>query len=1170
MGTNQSPISKWFTNTRDQAYALFDIMYSNTANNTGCKKEDLANAFVHAYVSATLSKKIGSTLALNLGYLKEIATRNDEISNFGGLLPAFLDTNRDLWNNQKGIEYAHKNFANDKELAHAIFEDVMSPNSNFIVDYLNDSRRWSQNATENNLWDIIKQSTFIMQAISESIKGYFLQAQSTQPIVVDPILLDLNGDGVIGTTALKDGVYFDHNGDKFAEKTSWVSKDDGILVIDKNNNGNIDNGSEIFGDNYVKSNGSKATSGFDALRDLDNNNDGVISAEDSEFSNIKILKGDGTLLTLEEAGITSISLSSTVKNEVDENGNTLVSSGSFVRSDGSVGSLGDFNLVVDRVDSVEVDKVEVSEEVSALPDVRGFGLVRSLHQAMMLDNSGELKRLVEGFVNSSSAAERRNIIGEILYKWSGADKASVSDGYHYKGKKLYVIEQFVGRKFIGINNDGHPNAWAAPLLDNCFNKISDYVYYSLGIQVDGELKSIYDLIELEYSFDDESVRYNFDKVIGYIDSVIEDNDGNGKDKLLEVTQIIRAFGFDKKDGYNEYVEHYSSMGEEYKNILDVVGKISIQGTEFDDNIEGTMSADAVFGGGGNDTIMSRQGDDLVYGGEGEDYIDACDGNDIVYGGAGNDSIMGGAGNDVLYGGDGNDSIDGGYGDDTIYGEGGDDVISAVGGSSTIYGGSGNDVINVKAHYNTIDGGDGNDTIKVEQGFGNSIIMGGKGDDVIEVEKYDSRYSGNVSAVYIYCLGDGNDVIKRTWPEIDDMLRFGEGITKDNIIFRGEERDLIIEFKDNEGSIRLEGALYGNSSSTVKKIAFRDGSVMDVMEIVEKGFSIRGDEGDNTIKGTIADDIIYGYGGNDSLLGDDGDDVIYGGEGNDTISGGRGHSLLYGGAGNDSIIGNYGNDTIYGEDGDDYINAGYGNDTIYGGNGNDTIISGSTNGYEYAYIEGGDGNDRIEILAGINTIVGGKGDDYIYTGSTSSLAVSFNGGCDQFIYNLGDGNDTINNYGPNDTDTLRFGEGITLDNILFRASGNDLIISFKDNEGSIRIEYGAMSNNTSYRIENYKFSDGTVLSYEGMMEIKRAQEEAATAGVQKQTESLGALDGDTAGLCELSDNGCDGDNGSLITNYDINKIIQDMAGYDTAEDAMMSYSDDINQEKELMTLVNSGV
>ncbi len=321
---NVSPISKWFVTTRERAYALFDIMYNNTTNNTGYKKEDLSNAFVHAYVSATLSKKIGSTLTLQLGYLKELNTKNEEILNFGGLLPAFLDTNRDLWNNQMGIEYARKGFKNEIRLAEAIFDNIMSENSDFIVDYLNDTRRWNKEATADTLWDIIKKSSnfILLEAIPQTTKDNFDQANVAGIPGADPILVDLNGDG-IKTTKLEDGIYFDHGKDGFKESSAWVDENDGILAIDKNNNGTIDNGSEIFGDNYIKSDNSKATSGFDALKDLDSNNDGIINSEDESFSQIKILKGDGTLLTLEEAGITSINLNSTESNTTDENGNTL-------------------------------------------------------------------------------------------------------------------------------------------------------------------------------------------------------------------------------------------------------------------------------------------------------------------------------------------------------------------------------------------------------------------------------------------------------------------------------------------------------------------------------------------------------------------------------------------------------------------------------------------------------------------------------------------------------------------------------------------------------------------------------------------------------------------------------------------------------------------------------
>ena len=73
-----------------------------------------------------------------------------------------------------------------------------------------------------------------------------------------PLIVDLDGDG-IETVGVSEGVYFDHDGNGFAEKSGWVGKDDGILVRDINNNGTIDNGTELFGNNSVLSSGAKSS-----------------------------------------------------------------------------------------------------------------------------------------------------------------------------------------------------------------------------------------------------------------------------------------------------------------------------------------------------------------------------------------------------------------------------------------------------------------------------------------------------------------------------------------------------------------------------------------------------------------------------------------------------------------------------------------------------------------------------------------------------------------------------------------------------------------------------------------------------------------------------------------------------------------------------------------------
>ena len=79
-----------------------------------------------------------------------------------------------------------------------------------------------------------------------------------------PLILDLDGNGV-ETVSVNDGVYFDHDGNGFAEKSGWVSENDGILVRDLNNNGQIDGGNELFGDQTLLSDDTKAANGFEAL-----------------------------------------------------------------------------------------------------------------------------------------------------------------------------------------------------------------------------------------------------------------------------------------------------------------------------------------------------------------------------------------------------------------------------------------------------------------------------------------------------------------------------------------------------------------------------------------------------------------------------------------------------------------------------------------------------------------------------------------------------------------------------------------------------------------------------------------------------------------------------------------------------------------------------------------
>lgn len=97
-----------------------------------------------------------------------------------------------------------------------------------------------------------------------------------------PLVLDLNGDGIELTSVNGATAFFDVGVDGFAEATGWVAADDGLLVLDVNGNGRIDNGSELFGDQTGHAHG------FLALAQHDDNGDGVIDASDAVFGQLRI------------------------------------------------------------------------------------------------------------------------------------------------------------------------------------------------------------------------------------------------------------------------------------------------------------------------------------------------------------------------------------------------------------------------------------------------------------------------------------------------------------------------------------------------------------------------------------------------------------------------------------------------------------------------------------------------------------------------------------------------------------------------------------------------------------------------------------------------------------------------------------------------------------------
>jgi Ca2+-binding RTX toxin-like protein len=283
-----------------------------------------------------------------------------------------------------------------------------------------------------NMWTASFETAASMLSADEKINEA-LYGKKSGPS--DPLVLDLNGDGIPLSAQEASGVSFDIDNDGFAEPVGWVDENDGILVRDLNGNGKIDNDNEMFG--------GPSTSGFAQLATLDGNHDGKVDSSDNglvdfngdgvidssdTFDTLKVwvdanqngLTDPGELKSLSDFNIVSISTGSTPSDATDS-GNAIASTGSFQRADGTMGLVGDVDLDTDNFNTKWLGDSSVSAAAATRPDLKGFGTLTDMHVAMTLDPG--LIAVVDSALpslNTLSLANLRDAVRPILYAWAAA------------------------------------------------------------------------------------------------------------------------------------------------------------------------------------------------------------------------------------------------------------------------------------------------------------------------------------------------------------------------------------------------------------------------------------------------------------------------------------------------------------------------------------------------------------------------------------------------------------------------------------------------------------------------------------------------------------------------------------------------------------------------------
>ncbi|MEI6032107.1 MAG: calcium-binding protein [Synechococcaceae cyanobacterium ELA739] len=1001
-----------------------------------------------------------------------------------------------------------------------------------------------------------------------------------------PLVLDLDGDG-IETLALESlFLHFDHDGNRYAERSGWVAPDDGLLVWDRDGNQTIDNGSELFGNRTRLDDGTLAANGFEALRPFDRNGDGRIDSGDADWERLKLWRDrnangnvdSGELLSLADAGIASLDLAYANANLDDGKGNQQRQLGRYRTSNGDQRALVDVWFQVDQARTLDLDPIAIDAAIAGLPNIGGMGNVPSLHQAMQRDGTGQLRQLVEQWLQASTE-QRPSLIRQLIYRWTGVINSPSGPGRGLDDlRSLAALEALLGTTYR--NGEGIQVDLAGAVIGATFDRLCGLVNTVLAA---GELLESVLSPEL-LSLDLQGVGFHWD-AIGVITALQRRYGEQPSDELLlRLGVALRSL----PDTGAELMTSFQQLAISAANPL---GQ-RLWLLQVDERIS---RRDA------NDWLTGGLAHELLDGGEASDRMAAGLGDDILLGKGNDDQLFGQGGRDLLDGGSGNDNLDGGDGDDSLLGGLGQDQLE---------GWSGND---------SLSGGPGNDN-----------LIGGAGSDV-----------------YSFTAGDGQDTIWDWGDQEANLILLAGELPTGEIRVRRRDWDLALELnQDDSITIKnfFDATIFNVQIADSTYLQFGDGTRWSWAQLLH--LSLQGTDAADNIFGSLRADKINAGAGNDIVYGNEGDDQISGDSGDDVLRGEAGDDDLDGGAGNDSLFGGLGNNTYHlkrGGGADQVISwvdllpdarnqviceagirptelrirrdantlnigiIGTADSmtvmSVFDGDHRNelrnpvqelvfsdgsvwsmqTMIQMSMQGSEDSEnlwgldtndtIQGLGGHDRLAGRGGDDLLLGGSGNDTIggddgddtIEGGTGQDWISGDQGINHYRFNKGDGQDTIVsswNYSSSDFNILDFGPGIKPNDVTASRYGWGLNLNLKIAASSDQITLENFFRADSYYIlgtplQQVRFDDGTVWGIQNLVDLAltgtaAAEELVGTPGPDRINAGAG---NDTISGCGGNDTITGGlgnnlylyalgdGNDTLAAYYDANTSRQNVLGLD---------------------------
>ncbi len=702
----------------------------------------------------------------------------------------------------------------------------------------------------------------------------------------DPLVLDLDGGGITLMASQTSGVNFDLDGNGFAERTGWIGSGEGFLIRDANGNGLVDGISEMFGD--------ATTDGFDELKGLDSNNDGVINASDATFSSLLVwqdLDSDGVtdageLQSLGHRGVTDISLDYREVGRVQA-GNLVAREATFTGASGAATAATVwFGTQQVLSEYILPPGFVFDAEALNLPDLQGFGVVTSLRVAMT--QSPTLRTLVAEIVSgaaSMSYDELRERISDLLIVWSGADIVQEgSRGPNVDAQALEVLERFYGEDFVGGVNGRTGDA-----LNDLFENLIDYMGFVFVSQVAVSAT----LIATENHEAELSNPFWGLASAGY--------DGSTSTISWDLGAIVERIVFEATINHFEETDVYLAQTAPWLQVLkDVI--YGGNAAAFENALKYHLSENrtdnalivAIFEAATGDDV--RLVDASMTGGAGEELFLISGDATRIEGGDGSDAYMitRGSGSEIV-----EDYGLGGLNDQVLF-EGrmfADALISVVDGDIIVRFVDDADVavvINAGFRQQDVERYVFTDRSFTAQQL-IAIAMGpdGTGDDTIRGAGTDDRFDagagndyligGDGNDSYAFGLGSGHDiVIERVDPVVpgssglDDSVRIEGGLVAADLVFERAGADLLVKVLGAPDVLTIRGWFEG---ATIERLIFHTGGELTKVEIdalvVSTGVTITGTNGSDILESAATNDRLAGNRGSDTYIYEAGDgyDVI---------------------------------------------------------------------------------------------------------------------------------------------------------------------------------------------------------------------------------------------------------------------------------------------------------